>query len=192
MIIRRFFSLLNLIFIVIYQYYRKTLLTFQTGLLIEPQVGIAKLVIIKVTDNAELILRQGSKLARGTCLIAKYGQLEIGRDTHIGMFSILVARQKIVIGDNCLIAEFVTIRDQDHKMEAEKITAKNGFSTAPIYIGNNVWIGAKATITKGVTIGNNAVIGAGAVVTSNIPENTLAVGVPARIIRNLKKPIENQ
>jgi acetyltransferase-like isoleucine patch superfamily enzyme len=52
-------------------------------------------------------------------------------------------------------------------------------------IGNNVWIGAKATVTKGVTIGDNVVIGANSVVTRDIPPNSVAAGAPARVIRSI-------
>ena len=55
--------------------------------------------------------------------------------------------------------------------------------TAPISIGNHVWIGAGATILKGVTIGDNAIIGAGSVVTKDVPPNTIVAGNPAHIIR---------
>ena len=64
----------------------------------------------------------------------------------------------------------------------------SSLATAAVTIGNNVWIGAKATITKGVTIGDNAVIGAGAVVTHDIPADCLAVGVPARVVRRAVTP----
>lgn len=57
----------------------------------------------------------------------------------------------------------------------------------PVTIGNDVWIGGNVTILPGVTIGNNVVIGAGAVVNRDIPDNSVAVGVPAKIV----KPIEN-
>ena len=56
---------------------------------------------------------------------------------------------------------------------------------APIHIGENVWLGANVTVLGGVTIGDNAVIAAGAVVTKNIPPNTVAAGVPARVVRTL-------
>ena len=52
-------------------------------------------------------------------------------------------------------------------------------------IGNNVWVGTKATILQGVTIGDNAVIGANAVVTRDIPANSIAVGAPARVVKTL-------
>ena len=55
----------------------------------------------------------------------------------------------------------------------------------PIHIGKNVWIGSNSTILSGVTIGDNAVIGAGSVVTKDIPENMIAVGSPARVIRSI-------
>ena len=54
--------------------------------------------------------------------------------------------------------------------------------TAPVIIGNNVWIGGGAIILPGVTIGNNVVIGAGSVVTKNIPDNVIAVGSPCRVV----------
>lgn len=65
-------------------------------------------------------------------------------------------------------------------------TAPAGFATSPVVIGKNVWIGAKATVTKGVSIGDNSVIGANSVVTRNIPANSVAVGTPARVIHTIK------
>jgi acetyltransferase-like isoleucine patch superfamily enzyme len=62
---------------------------------------------------------------------------------------------------------------------------RNGFVAKPITIGNNVWIGVAATILPGVTIGDNAVIAAGAVVSRSVPADTLAAGVPARVLKHL-------
>jgi acetyltransferase-like isoleucine patch superfamily enzyme len=86
--------------------------------------------------------------------------------------------EKIVIGQDTLIANGVTIRDSDN----HSISGRNRVS-APIIIGNHVWIGMNAMILKGVTIGDGAVIAAGAIVTRDVPAKSLVGGVPAKIIR---------
>jgi acetyltransferase-like isoleucine patch superfamily enzyme len=63
--------------------------------------------------------------------------------------------------------------------------------TAPIIIGNNVYIGVRTIILPGVTIGNRVIIGAGSVITNNIPDNSVAVGVPARVIKSVDEYLEN-
>ena len=83
----------------------------------------------------------------------------------------------IKIGNRVFISEGVTIIDSDvHSISNKDVSA-------PIVIGDNVWIGINATILKGVTIGDGAVIGAGAVVTKDIPSKCLAVGNPAKVIK---------
>ncbi|MBF6555709.1 MAG: hypothetical protein IVW52_05960 [Acidimicrobiales bacterium] len=79
----------------------------------------------------------------------------------------------------------VSIRDHDHAFSSTDVSiVDQGRETAPIRIGDNVWIGGKATITKGVSIGSNSVIGAHAVVVRDLPADCVAVGIPARVIRH--------
>jgi acetyltransferase-like isoleucine patch superfamily enzyme len=91
----------------------------------------------------------------------------------------ITCASKISIGKGCTIARDVIIRDYDaHTIE------EDGFEMMkPITIGNNVWIGNRAMILKGVTIGDGAIVAAGAIVTKNIPSKTIAAGVPARVIK---------
>ena len=88
----------------------------------------------------------------------------------------------IVIGDGAFIGHNVVLATLDHDMNPEK---RHLLHPSPIRIGNRVWIGANAVVTKGVTIGDNSIIAAGAVVTHDIPANVVAAGIPARVRRTL-------
>ncbi len=115
-----------------------------------------------------------------------FGKLSIGQRVIFGHHCTLAARDLIEIGDDCMIAELVSIRDHDHAFASTSgVYREQGFVCAPVRIGRNVWLGGKVTICKGVTIGENSVIGANAVVTKDIPANCIAGGVPARIIKYL-------
>lgn len=115
-----------------------------------------------------------------------YGSLKICEKTSIGPFTIIAAMEKVTIGSNCMIAEYVSIRDHEHAYERPDLPMREqGWVIKPIEIGNNVWIGAKVTVMKGCKIGDNVIIGANSVVTRDIPPNSIAVGSPARVIREL-------
>ncbi len=86
---------------------------------------------------------------------------------------------KIEIGSGVAISHDVTIMDSD----AHEILENGYKKSQPIVIGNNVWIGTRATILKGVTIGDGAIIAAGAVVTKDVPAHSLVGGVPAKILK---------
>ena len=88
----------------------------------------------------------------------------------------------MTIEDGVLIGHNVVIATLDHSLDPSH---RGNMIPAPIHIGQNVWIGANATICKGVTIGNGAVIAAGAVVTTDVPENTVYGGVPAKLIKEI-------
>jgi acetyltransferase-like isoleucine patch superfamily enzyme len=149
------------------------------------RVEISKQVRLRATDGGTARLGDCVVIDRGAELTVKHGRLEIGPRSYVGQYSVICARDAISIGADCLIAEHVTIRDQNHRFGPGLTTAQAGFITAPVTIGDNVWIGAKVMVTKGVTIGENAVIGANSVVTRDIPANSVAVGIPARVIRTI-------
>jgi acetyltransferase-like isoleucine patch superfamily enzyme len=112
-----------------------------------------------------------------------WGELIVGARTIFGHHCTIAAGESVRIGEDCLIAEMVSIRDRDHASDDPSVPYRlQGHVTAPVVVGNNVWLGSKVTVVRGVTIGDNAVVGAGAVVTRDVPAGSLAVGVPARSI----------
>lgn len=153
------------------------------GLSAARSVQLLRHVDIAVTDGGSLKLSEETVISQGTAITVQAGRMTIGPRCFVGRGCVLVAREYISIGADCLIAEGVSIRDQDHSFDFANITAQNGFDCAPIFIGDNVWIGARAVILKGVKIGENSVIAAGAVVTKDVSANCVVGGVPARIIR---------
>ena len=118
----------------------------------------------------------------------EYPELKIGDGVSIGAFNHITCTNKIVIGDGVLIGKFVTVTDNSHGNTDYaslhiKPNDRDVVSKGPVIIGNNVWIGDKATILPGVTIGDGAVIAANAVVTKDVPAYSVAAGNPARIIK---------
>ena len=109
------------------------------------------------------------------------GKVEVGNNTWIGPYTALDGGQcGIKIGSNCSISSGVNIVAHDTVKWALS-GGNEPYENAPIQIGNNCFIGTNAFISKGVKIGNNCVIGAGAVVTKDIPDFSIALGVPAKI-----------
>lgn len=114
---------------------------------------------------------------------ADYGQnITIGKNVFINSGCCFQDQGGIEIGDNALIGQQVVLATLNHDLLPEK---RGSMIPAPIKIGNDVWIGAHATILSGVTIGNGAVVAAGAVVTKDVPENAVVGGVPAKIIKKI-------
>lgn len=115
---------------------------------------------------------------------ADYGQnIKIGKNVFINSGCCFQDQGGIEIGDNVLIGQQVVIATINHDLNPEK---RKNMLSAPVKIGNRVWIGAHATILSGVTVGDNSVIAAGAVVTKDVPENAVVAGVPARIIKRIE------
>lgn len=109
--------------------------------------------------------------------------ITIGSNVFINQGCHFMDMGGITIGDDVMIGPKVNLVSVGHPVAPSE--RRNGIVAKPIVIGNNVWIGAAATILPGVTIGDNAVIAAGAVVSRDVPADTLAAGVPARVLKHL-------
>ena len=142
-------------------------------------------LLVSCTDNGTILIGERCVFSDGCSLICRGGAIVIGDDVHFGKGVVLSCMHEISIGSNALIAEYVVIRDQNHSVETRPIRAA-GFDTCPVFIGDDVWLGAKASVIKGGAIGAGSVIGAHSLVRSNIPSNAIAVGVPAKVVKYLR------
>lgn len=135
---------------------------------------------LQISNSGTLIVNGYFSIYAGADIrIVKDGVLTLNSG-YINDFVQIVCAKKITIGNNCAIARNVVIRDYDaHEIEG---SIKN--ISEEIIIGNHVWIASNVTILKGVHIGDGAIIAAGAIVTKDIPANSLAAGIPARVIKN--------
>lgn len=114
-----------------------------------------------------------------------YGShIHVGKNFFANYNCTIIDVAKVIIGDNCQMAPNVAIYTAGHPVYPD--TRNSGYEYGKeVRIGNNVWIGGNTVICPGVTVGNNCVIGAGSVVTRDIPDWTVAVGNPCRIIRTI-------
>jgi acetyltransferase-like isoleucine patch superfamily enzyme len=106
---------------------------------------------------------------------------------NCGLSGVVIgAANSIVLGNHVLCGANVTITDFDwHSVNQSRHSQSVSELSEPIRIGDNVWLGLNTLVLKGVEIGNNTVIGANSVVTSSLPENVIAAGIPARVLRSL-------
>ena len=154
-------------------------------------VSIAPSAIIRMGDHAQLVIEPGCLIGEYTLLDLQNDRLlnppvistlRIGRRTAINEFNnIRAANGEIIIGDNCLISQFVSLIASNHSIAGGQAIRDqpSDVSKHTIHIGDDVWIGTHVTVLPGVTIGSGSVIAAGAVVTRSIPECVIAAGVPA-------------
>jgi acetyltransferase-like isoleucine patch superfamily enzyme len=142
--------------------------------------------VIKIHNKGSIHLGRKNILSPFAELVS-FSELKIGDSFFINKYSRIISKNRIVIGNNVTIAQFVTILDHDH---AHSFDSKNnmileGYNCGQIEIGNNVWIGDKVTICKNVKIGDNVIIGANSVVLKDFESNCVIGGVPAKILYKL-------
>ena len=109
--------------------------------------------------------------------------IKIGKNVFINACCRFQDQGGIEIGDGSLIGHNTTIATLNHDFNPDK---RANLHPSPVKIGKNVWIGSDSTILPGVEIGDGAVIGAGSIVTKNVPANSIAVGSPARVIKQIE------
>jgi len=151
-------------------------LRFGRGLILEGN--------IEVTAVRSVQLGRCVRLGKDVYLGAwPEGELVVGDNTYIGRWTIILAHQSVIIGNDCLIAPGCHITDVNHGIAPGELIRKQPLISKPVRIGNDVWVGAGCSILPGVTIGDGVVIGARSVVTHDVPAKAIVVGAPAKILR---------
>jgi len=132
--------------------------------------------------NDNVSIKTGANVYQGVTLWGK-GDIEIGAHSEIGINTVIYASNKISIGNNVLIAADCYIIDSNHGMAKDDlIRNQKEVCKGPVIIEDDAWLGAGVKVLSGVHIGKGAVIGAQSLVNKDIPDNAIAVGVPAKVI----------
>jgi acetyltransferase-like isoleucine patch superfamily enzyme len=131
-----------------------------------------------------ITLGDGAIVSRNCVLQGKTGPVLIGNRTDIGCNCVFSSISGIEIGASTLIAAHCYIGGGQYHSDRLDIPMMDQgiYSTGPVILGEDVWLGAGVTVLDGVRVGRGSIIGAGAVVTKEIPEYSIAVGVPARVV----------
>ena len=147
--------------------------------------AFGKDIFLTAWDYSHYVISDSDKTVHEEIL---HPYIVIGNNCDFGAFNHITAINKIIIGNGCLTGKWVTITDNSHgttDMSTLRLqpSLRQLYSKGPVIIGDNVWIGDKATILPNVRIGDGAVIAANSVVTHDVPAYAVAGGVPAMIIK---------
>jgi acetyltransferase-like isoleucine patch superfamily enzyme len=142
------------------------------------------LIDAKGSENRGITIGDNALISRYTILSCKNGDIEIGESANIGVFCNISSNGSLKIGKKVLIGPHCSVFATEHSFERTDIPIQDqGWTSKGIKIEDNVWIGAGVVILDGVTIGRDSIVGAGAVVSEDIPEFSIAVGIPAKVVK---------
>jgi len=138
----------------------------------------------KGTTNRGIVIGKGVFLGRNTILSSKNGDIELADGVNIGFNCEVFSASRVTIGRDTLLAAYCYVVGGDHDWtDSGTSVLEQGRTSSGVTIGAGAWLGAGAKVLDGASIGDRAIVGAGAVVRDAIPENAVAVGMPARVVR---------
>jgi acetyltransferase-like isoleucine patch superfamily enzyme len=132
-----------------------------------------------------IVLGRWVHLGDGNRLRAHEGTLRIGDKTVLGRENTLNCYLDLEIGARCIVADWVYMGDFDHRTDDVHVPIKDqGIVKSPVRIGDDVWVGVKASVLRGADIGPGSVVAAHAVVRGDVPPFSVVAGVPGRVVRD--------
>ena len=149
--------------------------------------------VVHLSRGAEIYCRRGLAhmeigrdvwIGAGTAIRCHEGSLRIGDRVVFGGNNTVNAYLDVEIGEDCIFADRIYVTDFDHKCGSLDVRIQDqGIDTSPVRLGSDCWIGEKVSILRGAQVGTGSVIGAQTVVKGDIPPYSVAVGAPARVVK---------
>ncbi len=136
-------------------------------------------------DHGRLVVGPWCWIGNDNKLRAHEGQLTLGAKVVMGRDNVINTYLDIEIGAASLLADWIYICDFDHRYDRLDVPIKDqGIVKAPVRVGDDVWIGEKATVLRGVDIGDGSVVASHCLVNADVPPFSIAVGVPVRVVKS--------
>ena len=146
-------------------------------------------VTFEIGRGATVHLGRWCWIGHGCKIRAHEGEVRIGAKTVLGQECTISAFQHVSVGRECILADRVMLIDFDHGVvDVEQPIRVQGIYKRDVRVGNNVWVGYGACFLRGVTVGDNCIVGTSSVVTRDLPDDAVAGGVPARVLRMRDTP----
>jgi acetyltransferase-like isoleucine patch superfamily enzyme len=164
-------------------------LRFRSRLKVDGIAFICPGVKFEIGKGARLYLGRWSWVGNGTKVRVHEGEVRIGAKTVIGQECTFSVFQHVSIGRECIVADRAMFIDFDHGVvETERPIREQGIYKRDVAVGHNCWVGYGACVLRGATVGDNSILGTYTVVTKDIPANSVAVGLPAKVVRKRDRP----
>jgi len=146
----------------------------------------------KGQENKGIILGNGVLLSRNTVLNCKNGDIILEDKVNMGVNSQIFSASEVKIGEKGLVAAYCYFVGGTHKFDRIDVSPlEQPRESKGITVGKNIWLGTNVQVLDGSVIGRDCIIGASAVVNSEIPDYSIAVGIPAKVLRNRKEDAQD-
>lgn len=161
------------------------------GIKTEGFVFLPRRYDISKGKDAQFVIGPWVWIGRGCAFRAHEGKLTIGKKCTFGGNNTINCYQHVEIRDECLFADNIYVVDFDHWYIDPFVSIRSqGIKKDKVVMGPNVWVGEKATILRGVRIGEGAIVGAMSLVNRDVPEYAIVGGIPARVIKYRRSPLD--